>query len=113
MRIASTSILEIDELPVTCGEPVRRTDNICTYRSTRARDEVWDMKSSGDSGSVVRFDLRDSFDVRDSGSGESSVKESGVVSGIGIESEHEFPSISGTQIEFEEFHEDRQSERSV
>ena len=74
----------------------------------------------------MRFDLRVSFDVRDSGSGESRVKESRVesrigesrvvgrvVHEIGIDSIHEFPSINGAtpvnvhDIGIEEFHEDR------
>ena len=54
-----------------CGEPARRTDNINTYRNIRARDGVCDKNVSTNSGNVARFDLRDSFDVRDSGSGES------------------------------------------
>ena len=66
---SSTSSSKIDESPVTCGEPARRTDNICTYRNTRARDGVRDVESNGKLRSSVRFDLRVSFDVRDLGSG--------------------------------------------
>ena len=62
---------------MTCGEPAWRTDDICTYRNSRARDSVWDQNVVVNSGIVVRFDLRDSFDARDSGSRESRVKESG------------------------------------
>ena len=77
------STLNIDESPVTCGEPARRTNNRCTYRNTRARDGVWDTNVVVNSGIVVRFDLINSVDVRDLGSGESRVKESRVESRFG------------------------------
>ena len=59
VRIASTSTLKIDESPVTCGEPARRTDHIEQSHNARARDGVWDKNVVLNSGSAVRFDLRD------------------------------------------------------
>ena len=74
MKVAPTSTLDIDESPVTCGEPARRTDNIDNYHNTRARDGVWDKSVFVNSGSTVRLDLRDSGIV---GVLESRVGESG------------------------------------
>ena len=66
------------------------------------RDGGWDKNVVVNSGNVVRLDLRDCVDVLVSGSGDSRVGESGVLStfghGIGIESEHEFPSIIGAKL---------------
>ena len=42
--MTSTSTWEIDESPVTCGEPASRTDNIDVFHNIRARDGVWDKK---------------------------------------------------------------------
>ena len=85
--------MKIDESPVICGEPAQRTDLIDKYRNTKARVGVWDKNIVVSSGNVVRSDLRDS------GTGETRVGESGVSStvghGIWIESEHEFLSIIG------------------
>ena len=63
---------------MTCGEPARRTDNICTYRNIGARDVGNVSSSVGNVQSPVRFDLRDSGSlgsnvVRDSGSASSNV----------------------------------------
>ena len=91
-EVTSRSTLKIDESPVICGEPARRTDNIYKYHNNTARDGVWDKSVVVSSGNAVRFDMRDSGVV---GVLESRVGESGVLSTfrhrIGIDQSMHFP----------------------
>ena len=100
MKSSTISSQKINETPVTCGEPARRTDSINTYRTNNmAWEGVWDQNHIMKSRNVVRFDLRDLGIV---GVSESRVGESEVLStlehGIGIESDNEFPSIIGAKL---------------
>ena len=100
VKVTSTSILKINESPVTCGEPARRTDHIDQSDNNKVRDGVWDQNVVVKSGNVVRLDLRDSGE---SESGKSRVGGSGFLStvghGIGIRSEHEFHSLNGGKLQ--------------
>ena len=81
--MTSTSTLNIDEPPVTCGEPARRTDNIDQSYKARARDGVWDNNVVVNFGNDVRFYLRESEVL---GVWESRVGESAVLSAIRMKS---------------------------
>ena len=60
VKVTSTSTLNIDESPVTCGELARRTDNVDKYYNTTARDGVWDKNVVVNCGNAVGFGLGDS-----------------------------------------------------